>query len=97
MIRKLGIIRDDKGAAVIEMALAIPILLELLWIVFQGGLIFRAMSGIQHGLGEGVSTRLLIYAGKAIRRSVEPLASVPGIGLWCSTLSTSDEIGGDNR
>ena len=53
MIRKLGIIRDDKGAAAIEMALAIPILLELLWIVFQGGLIFRAMSGIQHGLGEG--------------------------------------------
>ena len=53
MIRKLGIIREDKGAAVIEMALAIPILLELLWIVFQGGLIFRAMSGIQHGLGEG--------------------------------------------
>jgi Flp pilus assembly protein TadG len=53
MIRKLGIIRDAKGAAVIEMALAIPILLELLWIVFQGGLIFRAMSGIQHGLGEG--------------------------------------------
>jgi Flp pilus assembly protein TadG len=53
MIRKLGIIRDDKGAAVIEMALAIPILLQLLWIVFQGGLIFRAMSGIQHGLGEG--------------------------------------------
>ena len=53
MMRKLGLIRDVKGAAVIEMALAIPILLQLLWIVFQGGLIFRAMSGIQHGLGEG--------------------------------------------
>ena len=53
MMRKLGLVRDDKGAAVIEMALAIPILLELLWVVFQGGLIFRAMSGIQHGLGEG--------------------------------------------
>ena len=53
MIRKLGLVRDTKGAAVVEMALAIPILLELLWIVFQCGLIFRAMSGIQHGLGEG--------------------------------------------
>ncbi len=53
MIRKLGLVRDTKGAAVIEMALAIPILLQLLWIIFQGGLIFRAMSGIQHGLGEG--------------------------------------------
>ena len=53
MMRKLGLIRDTKGAAVIEMALAIPILLQLLWIIFQGGLIFRAMSGIQHGLGEG--------------------------------------------
>lgn len=53
MIRKLGLVRDVKGAALIEMALAIPILLQMLWIIFQGGLIFRAMSGIQHGLGEG--------------------------------------------
>jgi Flp pilus assembly protein TadG len=53
MIRKLAIARDSKGAAAVEMALAIPILLELLWMIFQAGLVFRAMSGIQHGLGEG--------------------------------------------
>lgn len=53
MIREWRLNRDNKGAAAIEMALALPILLELLWIVFQGGLIFRAMSGIQHALGEG--------------------------------------------
>lgn len=53
MIRKFAVARDSKGAAAVEMALAIPILLELLWMIFQAGLIFRAMSGIQHGLGEG--------------------------------------------
>ena len=50
-IRK--IVRDDRGAAVIEMAFALPILVMLLWMIVQFGLVFRAMSGIQHALGEG--------------------------------------------
>ena len=44
---------DSRGVATIELAIALPILLELLWVIFQAGLVFRAMSGIQHGLGEG--------------------------------------------
>lgn len=45
--------RDQRGAAVIEMAFALPILIVMLWIIVQLGLVFRAMSGINHGLGEG--------------------------------------------
>ena len=45
--------RDESGAAVIEMAFALPILIILLWMIIQLGLVFRAMSGIQHALGEG--------------------------------------------
>lgn len=45
--------RDQKGAAVIEMAFALPVLIIMLWMIIQLGLVFRAMSGIQHGLGEG--------------------------------------------
>ena len=44
---------DDRGAAVIEMAFALPVLIILMWIIVQLGLVFRAMSGINHGLGEG--------------------------------------------
>ena len=87
MIRKLGIIRDDKGAAVIEMALAIPILLELLWIVFQGGLIFRAMSGIQHGLGEGARYATIYPQPNASQIRSRISDAVYGIGPGRFTIS----------
>lgn len=45
--------RDESGAAVIEMAFALPILIILIWMIVQLGLVLRAMSGIQHALGEG--------------------------------------------
>jgi len=51
MLKKLR--RNERGAAVIEMAFALPVLIMLMWMIVQLGLVFRAMSGIQHGLGEG--------------------------------------------
>ena len=51
MIRRL--IRNERGAAIIEIAVALPTLIIMLWSIVQAGLVFRAMSGIQHGLGEG--------------------------------------------
>ena len=50
------VVRNEQGAAVIEMAFALPVLIMLLWMIVQLGLVFRAMSGIQHGLGEGART-----------------------------------------
>ena len=51
MKRKL--VRDERGAAIIEMAFALPTLIIMMWMLVQLGLVFRAMSGIQHALGEG--------------------------------------------
>ena len=44
---------DESGAAVIEMAFALPAMIMLIWMIVQLGLVFRAMAGIQHSLGEG--------------------------------------------
>lgn len=78
MIRK--IVRDEKGAAIVEMAIAIPLLLEMLWVIFQAGLVFRAMSGIQHGLGEGARYATLFPqpTNSQIRAKIED--AVYGIG-----------------
>ncbi|HET9336543.1 MAG TPA: TadE/TadG family type IV pilus assembly protein [Sphingomicrobium sp.] len=51
--------RDERGAAVIEMAFALPVLIMLIWMIIQLGLVFRAMSGIQHALGEGARAATL--------------------------------------
>lgn len=45
--------KNDEGAAIIEMAFALPIFLTMLWAIVQLGLVFRANSGIQNALGEG--------------------------------------------
>ena len=72
--------RNEKGAAVIEMAFALPILIMLLWMVVQLGLVLRAMSGIQHSLGEGarVATLWPVPSENTITNKME--AAVYGIG-----------------
>ena len=45
--------RNDRGAAAIEMALALPILVSMIYGLFQVGLLYQANAGMQHALGEG--------------------------------------------
>ena len=61
MMRNLR--RDRRGVAVIELAFALPVLIIMMWVIIQLGLVFRAMSGIQHGLGEGARMATL-YSNK---------------------------------
>lgn len=44
---------DDRGAAAIEMAFALPILMLFVYGIFQLGVIMQAHAGMQHALGEG--------------------------------------------
>lgn len=86
LLRKLR--RDDRGAAVIEMAFALPALIMLMWLIVQLGLVFRAMSGIQHGLGEGARMATLYPkpADSAIQDKIED--AVYGIGPGNFTIAT---------
>ena len=45
--------RDNRGAAAVEFALAVPILITFIYGIFQVGLLFQASAGMQHALGEG--------------------------------------------
>lgn len=47
------VIRDEKGAAVIEMAFAFPVVIVMIWMIFQLAQVYRAVAGIQQALGEG--------------------------------------------
>jgi len=78
LLKKLR--RDQSGAAVIETAFALPCLVLLVWMVVQLGLVFRAMSGIQHALGEGARLATLYPqpTDDAIHDKIE--AAVYGIG-----------------
>ena len=53
MIRKHSLRTDAQGAATVEMALTLPILMMLIYGIFQIGVILAANAGMQHALGEG--------------------------------------------
>jgi hypothetical protein len=53
MRKLLSILRNDRGAAAIEMAFAVPVLALFLYGIFEIGVIFQANAGMQHALGEG--------------------------------------------
>ena len=78
--------RDDRGAAVIETAFALPALIIMVWAVVQLGLVFRAMSGIQHALGEGARLATLYPqpSDDAIHDKIEDV--VYGIGPGTFTI-----------
>jgi Flp pilus assembly protein TadG len=44
---------DEQGAAAIEMAFALPVLIVMIWSFVQLAQIYRAVAGIQQALGEG--------------------------------------------
>jgi len=52
-MKKLHLLRDDRGAAMVEIAFALPAFIVLLWSMVQLGLVYRANSGIQNALGQG--------------------------------------------
>src|SRR4051794_4243387 len=45
--------RNERGAATVEMAFALPVLIVLVWMFVQLAQMYRAMAGIQQALGEG--------------------------------------------
>jgi Flp pilus assembly protein TadG len=61
MRKPLNLRTDDRGTAIIEMAIAMPTLILFLWGIFQVGVAFQAKAGMQHALGEGARMATLCY------------------------------------
>ena len=62
-LRILG--RDEAGAAVIEVAIALPVLVALIWGIFQLACLFWANAGMQNALGAGARMATLCQGGTA--------------------------------
>ena len=58
LVRRL--VRDQDGAAAIEMAFALPVLIVMIWMILQLAQVYRAVAGIQQALGEGARYATLV-------------------------------------
>ena len=86
LLRRLA--ANDEGAAVVEMAFALPALVVMLYMIVQLGEVYRAMAGIQQALGQGAryatlclnpsNTGCNVPTGQQVHDKV--VASVYGIG-----------------
>lgn len=87
MIRKFTFskVRTDKrGAASVEMALTLPILLLFIYGIFQIGVILAANAGMQHALGEGARVATL-FPTPTNAKIVEQIAAKKfgvQVGTW---------------
>jgi Flp pilus assembly protein TadG len=70
---KLTIIRrDDTGAAAIEFAIAAPVLVALIWGIFQLACLFWANAGMQNALGAGGRLATLCQGGTSNNQCTVP-------------------------
>jgi len=105
---RLRLDRDERGAAAVEMAFALPVLVVMLWAFVQLAQVYRAVAGIQQALGEGSRYATLCYtqsvagcAAPAAGTGTSPAAgtikakiysSVYGIGP--GTFTVADPVAG---
>ena len=53
MSRRLHLlVRNAQGVAAMEFAISVPVLISMIWGMFQIGIIYQANAGAQHALGE---------------------------------------------
>lgn len=68
------LVGDQQGAAAVEMAFALPILIVMLWAFVQLAEVYRALAGIQQALGQGARYATLCISPSVTGCSV-PTAS----------------------
>jgi hypothetical protein len=72
MRKVVSLRRSDRGAAAVEMAIALPVLVSFIWGIFQIGIAGQAIAGMQHGLGEGAR-----YATLCLNPTTQGVCSPP--------------------
>jgi Flp pilus assembly protein TadG len=84
LLRRL--LRDERGANMVEFAVALPVLVMFIWGIFQVGLIYQANAGMQHALGEAArfATIFPTPSDTAIRAKV----TTRKFGTYNGTLGT---------
>ena len=99
MTKPLSLRHDERGAAAIEMAIAVPVLIVMLWGIFQIGVAFQASAGMQHALGEGARLATICQnptsdgiCGTATNDEIEALISAKAFGTGIGEFEVEEVV-----
>jgi Flp pilus assembly protein TadG len=85
---RLRLAKDQRGAAAVEMAFALPIFIVMIWAFVQLAQVYRAVAGMQQALGEGAR-----YATLCVSQSASGCAAPdPGTGASPATGTIKERI-----
>jgi Flp pilus assembly pilin Flp len=91
---------DESGAAAIEMAFALPVLIVMIWAFVQLAQVYRAVAGIQQGLGEGARYATLCLTPSASGCTAPTAAQIKTkindsvFGIGPGTFTVADPVSG---
>jgi len=86
---------DSSGSASIEFAVAVPILISLIWGIFQISLLFQAGAGVQNALGQAAryATIYPTPSDTQIQALIESSKFGTNNGTWSTPTITTDAAG----
>jgi Flp pilus assembly protein TadG len=87
-----SLVRDRSGSSAIEFSIAVPILVSMIWGIFQFGLIFAAGAGMQNALGGAARYATVWQEGTADHRptdaQIQTYITSYKFGVWNGTWGT---------
>ena len=94
-----GLLKDTRGAAVIEFAFALPVIAIVMIGILQMGMTLHASGGMRHALGEGI--RFARIDPEATDAEVEnharaAMLGIDGSGIRSLTFDRGTTAGGQN-
>ncbi|HEU0311557.1 MAG TPA: TadE/TadG family type IV pilus assembly protein [Sphingomicrobium sp.] len=93
--------RDERGVAVIEIAIVLPVLILFIWGIFQVGILYQANAGMQHALGQGARHATLCLSpdpcenptAAAVKSEIEAAVFGTEPGTFAVPTPTTDSSG----
>lgn len=89
------LLADRAGSAAVEFAVAVPVLVSMIWGIFQIGILYQANAGMHHALGQG-ARYATIYPTPSEPQIQEKITSAKfglGNGTW-ETPTIDDSVAG---
>jgi len=101
-MRRPSLLRDSRGSAAVEFAVSVPVLIFMIWGIFQVAMVLQAQAGIQQAMGEGARLATIFNPATNARPTNAQISSKIvnakfGIrnGTWHTpTIDTTNEAAG---
>ena len=95
-------LRDEQGSTAIEFAIAIPVLISMIWGMFQVSLLLQSNAGVEQALGEGARYATIFNVATGGRPTNDQISNKitgakfgTGLGTWQNPVINTDHEASD--